>query len=315
MREYKITKDSDYSSIITSPYDNTTVATEGGAVKAFNKKITTTTGRKSTISYCKLNQVFPMNIIRDTQLSAEMDATVTMNVDDNDDVAIGDRVIMGEVASGKTIKVTAVNPGSVDNRLTLSEAITAADNQPVKFIRTETYNLNLYPKTGTTLNSSLSSTNPIITATQYTNPILTISTTESDSHYANPASVTYIGRVNKLGHELKNLIGAVDGGSGVAITNITDKHYFKITYSLTNTSGGRTFSKVKDPVWSITSSTTSDWTNSVPGDNGGTHLEMFNITSSGAGTTSYTITVDVLVKKFGTSDVTMNLNLSTIVTG
>ena len=52
----------------------------------------------------------------------------------------------------------------------------------------------------------------------------------------------------------------------------------------------------------------------MPADNGGTHIEIFNIAVTGIGTTTFTLTADVLIKKWGTQDVTMNLDLDQIIT-
>jgi hypothetical protein len=45
--------------------------------------------------------------------------------------------------------------------------------------------------------------------------------------------------------------------------------------------------------------------------NGGTHIEIVNIVTT-YGTPSATLKADVIVKKFGTADVTMVLNLDDI---
>ena len=59
--------------------------------------------------------------------------------------------------------------------------------------------------------------------------------------------------------------------------------------------------------------TTSHWTNSVAADNGGTKISIFNITQAGTGTGTYTITADVIIYKWGTKRVTMNLDLDQII--
>ena len=41
----------------------------------------------------------------------------------------------------------------------------------------------------------------------------------------------------------------------------------------------------------------------------GTHIEIFNIAIGGTGTSTATVTADVLVKKMGTKDVTMTIDL------
>ena len=57
--------------------------------------------------------------------------------------------------------------------------------------------------------------------------------------------------------------------------------------------------------------TSSDFDNDTIANNGGTHIEMFNLNtslnSSGTANTIATITFDVLIKKFGDRDVHINL--------
>ena len=88
-------------------------------------------------------------------------------------------------------------------------------------------------------------------------------------------------------------------------------YLFRATYTLTATSG--TFRDIKTPVWSKTDSPVSDWSNSVPANNGGTEIDIYSISVSGNTTTTYSIVFDVLIHKWGTDDVTMNINLDNIV--
>ena len=82
---------------------------------------------------------------------------------------------------------------------------------------------------------------------------------------------------------------------------------------LTSTGGHGDVDKLKTPAFSNTDQTVSDWTNSVAADNGGTEISIVNIAETGDGTGTYTITADVIVKKWGTEHVKMNLDLDTIV--
>ena len=313
-----ITKASDITnSIINDPEYAIDVFTPYGTITGINKRIPKTS-LKSRLNYCEFSQDFPMNVIKETTLSSGMSNTATMNVTSNADVQVNDRVIMGQIAGGKTIKVTELNPGSVANRLTLSDNITADNGSTVKFIRTETYDINIYPKDGVALGPNISIEKPLYTIKQITNPILKFALTSSDC--TNPGNVVYAGRVNANGKDLNNLSGAVSGTNAV-VTNYSTKNRFKITYTLSATSGNWRAVDATLPKWSSTDSTASSWTNSVYKDvvskygastvagNGGTHVEIFNITSSGTTTSTLTLVLDILVKKFGTDDVTMTLDL------
>jgi len=312
-----ITKASDItSSIINDPEYAVDVFTPYGTIIGINKRIPKTS-LKSRLNYCEFSQDFPMNVIAEPTLSSGMSNTTAMSVTSNASVAVGDRVIMGQIAGGKTIKVTVLNPAGA-NTLTVSDNITADNGSTVKFIRTETYDINIYPKHGVALGPNISIEKPLYTIKQITNPILKFALTSSSC--TNPGNVVYAGRVNVNGKDLNNLSGAVSGTNAV-VTNYSTKNRFKITYTLSATSGNWRAKDATLPKWSSTDSTASSWTNSVYKDvvskygastvagNGGTYVEIFNITSSGTTTGTLTLVLDILVKKFGTDDVTMTLDL------
>ena len=58
----------------------------------------------------------------------------------------------------------------------------------------------------------------------------------------------------------------------------------------------------------------SDWTNTVAGNNGGTEVLITGITIGSTGATTISITANVMIKKWGNSDVVMDLDLDKIVT-
>jgi hypothetical protein len=147
------------------------------------------------------------------------------------------------------------------------------------------------------LNSNLEQAPPQGIIYQYINPTLTIRATTANGLLANQTNIVYTGRPNKKPGQLKNIKTVVE--------------FFQIDYTITN-SAGRAVSKVDDdPKWSSTVSTNSDWTNSLYSTNGGTHIEIVNIATT-YGTPSATLKADVIVKKFGTADVTMVLDLDDI---
>ena len=319
-----ITKSTDeaYSVINPSLAPTTNIFTPAGTITGIRKKITSyntdlnNMDNSNIISSCTFFQKFSMNTVAETTLSGGISSTA-MSVASNSGVAIGDKVIMEKIPGGKTIKVTAIDPSGA-NTLTVSESITADINSTVKFVRNETYNLNVYPRNNTVLGPNISITKPNFTIKQYNNPILKLVTTSSSG--VNPGDVIYVGRANKSGYYLKNDQGAI-GGANATITNYSNKNNFKITYTLAATSNNWRHKDTTLPKWSSTDSTASSWTYSVYKDivsrygastiagNGGTHVEISNITASGLSSSTLTLTMDVCVKQWGTDDVTMTLDL------
>ena len=165
-----------------------------------------------------------------------------------------------------------------------------------------TYHINVTPKSPTILNSNLTQSMPQVILTQNINPTLTFSATTGTGGTKistnTPSDITYIGRPNKKPFEIKNNKKVVS--------------YFNISYSLTHTSGaGNAVTLDATPKWSSTDASNSDWSNSVVATNGGTHVEIVDMVAT-AGDPTATFTATVLIKKFGTSNVDMELDLSNI---
>ena len=88
---------------------------------------------------------------------------------------------------------------------------------------------------------------------------------------------------------------------------------FSYVYTVRDTTG-TTFTTADLPVWSMTDAS-SDWDQNVTGH--GNVIELFNIAIARSGTPSNTIatvTGDVVIKKFGTANVTFNLDSSEFLT-
>ena len=169
---------------------------------------------------------------------------------------------------------------------------------------------------------------------QHMNPILTLKTittwsnatvdTTSSGTYVtfnngNPILKTYTGRYNKRSSEIN---------SGSVAKSFLTTHVFKASsgaFALRSGSDG-SGGTLGAPVYSIVSGEESDWTNSRPLDddadgfvgNGGTILEITGIsvvistTSSSNDTLTLKYYVDI--EKWGTKDVTMQLNVDHIAT-
>lgn len=163
----------------------------------------------------------------------------------------------------------------------------------------EKYNIEVIPKNTTILNSNLAQIGPQVILDQFKDPVLTLTTSLGGIATNNPSNIVKNGKPNSKPERLTHIK--------------TINEIFQISYSLTHTSGaGNTVSRAgATPKWSSAKSADSHWTNSVKEDNGGTHIEIINMVAT-AGDPTATFTADVVVKKFGNEDVTMNLDLSQI---
>lgn len=172
---------------------------------------------------------------------------------------------------------------------------------------TDTYNINIYPKNGTTLGSGIPITRPHYIINQYANPTLTLNTTTANPKIVITAAtaITYTGEPNTLAHKIPDR------------TNY--KKRFSINWALTR-DGGDFQSIVRQPRFSSTDSSLSDFTNSLYNSSAttpayhGTHIEIFNLVATIVNTASATITADVLIKKWGTGNVTMSLPVASFFT-
>ena len=164
----------------------------------------------------------------------------------------------------------------------------------------EIYHINVTPKDSTILSSNLPQTAPQGIIYQYINPTITLVGTFSGSS-GRVTDIVYIGRPNKKPGKLKHI-------KTIAET-------FQINYQLTH---GSAINKASTITWSSTG--TSSWTNSAYDSasttptNHGNHIEIVNIVHTATGATTASLTADVIVKKFGTKDVTMTINLDTFFT-
>jgi len=162
----------------------------------------------------------------------------------------------------------------------------------------EIYHINVTPKGSTILNSNLEQAPPQGIIYQYINPTITFNT-DAGTNYTVTSKTTLAvtGRPNKKPSNLKHIK--------------TVKEIFSFTYVYTRT-GGHTFTRSDLPVWSMTDAS-SDWDQNVTGH--GNVVQIFNIAIAlSSADTIATVTGDILIKKFGTANVTFNLDSSEFLT-
>ena len=114
------------------------------------------------------------------------------------------------------------------------------------------------------------------------------------------------GRIVVDGHAVVDNVFRGKSGSG---RKIYKAKYILTGRTVTTKSGGGN----GIPIFSNEDQSKSDWTNSVWYKNGGTMVEIYNIKATGSGTTTYTLTFDLLIEAFGNSDVSMVMDLDTVV--
>tara|TARA_R100000700_G_C3175727_1_gene150598 strand:- start:482 stop:2338 length:1857 start_codon:yes stop_codon:yes gene_type:complete len=302
------------------------INTPWGVVKGLHKKIITRGRRKrGAIGYCNIIQEFPASneIIRTTTAHgggiSGTDATFASIAD----VKVGDRLFMDAIPTNTVVKVASLTSGV---RCQLDTSVTAAGSAAAVFRRQESYDINIYPRAGTTLGSRIPIQKPHYTITQYKNPVLKLTATTTNSKITAPADVSVTGRPNTLSSRLREslTVTAASGTSVVAYHKAGKdrgrRDFFRLTYTVAST---HAVSKTKDPSFvnenkydnygALTSS--SDWTNSIASENGGTRIIIGSVVSSIASSPShvYTLSFDVLIEKFGTEDTTMVLDLDNLI--
>ena len=301
---FTVTDDVDKKSIIEqrlvdSTYFPTTKVLNPvyGEIDAINKKF------EGGTTYCEYRQYFPP--YNSTVLTTAINmggglSGTTATFDALTNVRVGDRLKMDTISTGDTVTVTALNSST---EAVLSQSVTAADDAVANFIREQKYFINLFPLNGTIFGRNIPSEEPHFTIEQHMDPVLRLTVSETDGGYTGPTTVfTKTGKANAFAYEIRDRENYPEG---------TTSSYFKISYS-------RAVAPTEGiPTWSSTDASASMWTNSVSADNGGTQIEITNIKTVGlpsgvAGT--ITLTADVHVIKWGTEDVTMNLDLDQIIT-
>ena len=237
---------------------------------------------------------------------AEFDLSVTKNSDNTSIMdttkSIGDLTITSVIHNVNGL-VNGINKTLPKRNTNDSFSVFEFEQEFPNDSSNEAYHINITPKNGTVLNSKLSQSMPQAVINQYINPTITLTTDNTTSGFAytvttNP-TIAHKGRPNKRPDQLSFMREIVD--------------FFSFTYVYTKGGSGTSFSTADTPTWDSSdlssSTTTSDWIESVSSH--GNEIEIFNIAIALSDTnTVATVTGDVAIKKFGTADVTLNLDSS-----
>tara|TARA_R100000655_G_scaffold109914_1_gene166325 strand:+ start:8377 stop:9942 length:1566 start_codon:yes stop_codon:yes gene_type:complete len=161
----------------------------------------------------------------------------------------------------------------------------------------EIYHINVTPKGSTILNANLTQTAPQGIIYQYINPTVVFNTDAgTDYTVTSKTALSIIGRPNKKPGRLKHIK--------------TIKEIYSFTYVYTKGHGTTKFTTANVPTWSMTD-TSSNWDQSST--DHGNIVEIINIALSKDDETTptvITVTGDIIIKKFGTANVTFNLDSS-----
>ena len=262
-----------------------------------------------------INQRFPMvPLVRKTAINGSMAASGATQIifSDLTDVSVGDQLFMS-ATSAKAVKVVELNPGGSNvNECTVSQSVTAADESVVEFRKSTTYNIHV--TTTDSLNANLPTTNPMYTLNQYLYPQLTMrasttARTYSINSQAIPGSGTqtydfvYSGRPLKKSSKLRDTSLITKNTTISYVADSTDTDAITV---------------IKTPSFSNIDSSVSDWTNTVPSENGGTYVVITPSTpvlstADGHANNACTISFVLTVLEWGSEDVVMELDLDNII--
>jgi len=227
-------------------------------------------------------------------VGAEFDLTITKASDNTSimsaDLANADIIhIPAGLIRGLNKTLTSSNTGQLFESFEFNQIFPSASAN-------EIYHINVTPKGSTILNANLTQAAPQEIINQYINPTVTFNT-DAGTNYTvtSKTALSIIGRPNKKPGRLKHIK--------------TIKEIYSFTYVYTKTSGTR-FSTTDLPVWSMTDAS-SDWDQSVT--DHGNIVEIINIALSKndeSTPTVITVTGDIIIRKFGTANVTFNLDSS-----
>lgn len=160
----------------------------------------------------------------------------------------------------------------------------------------ESYYIHLIPDGSTSLGASV----PVdgkYHLNQYVNPTLTLSTSTTQA-FDLPDDIVVVGEPFKTGSQLDYK------------RDFEQLFYFSMVITAT---AGNQLQKLRNAAFNNVLQVDSDWSNSVPDGNGGTRVSIYNIETKNLSATEISITGKVLINIFGGSDVTMTLDLDSII--
>ena len=305
--------DSDGNSTLPESVSNSTTTLSDGSVVPCISSSTNSSGVYSFEYY------FPRipRVIK-TAINGSMAVSGASKIifDDLTGVEVGDQIFTKSITKNKAVKVITLNPdGDNVNECTLSESITAADDVVVDFRRSRQYNLNITSTSG--LSASIPTTNPTYILNQNTDTIFKLRLNKTLTNYT-ISDGTKTSSASDTSFDI--IFSAISGYVDKNKTNryketVSSEHSVELVF---NIHGGRsTFNLLKTPVFNTNefaiSDRASDFTNANTSKNGGSIFNISNISAELSSANSVcTILFDLRINKFGTQDITVELDLDNI---
>ncbi len=251
-----------------------------------------------------INQKFPSTEAIRAKTNVAKSSASFISVDSNTGIRKDDKAYARGFTNLQSPIVNTIAGANTVNLLTDGSAasVTIADNEIVTFKRKKAYSVELIPSLSSTLGSNVTSS---YTLMQYPKSTLklrlyTAGTAFTITHFNDVATglsagaehdSVYIGEVNR------------PMSSGV----ITVKYLLDIVNS-------DNFTAVSTPKFNKIKQDISNWTNSVPEDNGGTNISMFSFSKTALNANTITLTFKFKINTIGKEDVMMVLDLDNILT-
>jgi len=278
-------------------FNSTITSNTGAIIKAFEGKISKTGFYDCDVLFSRA----PIILTTAVNVGGGVTNAAQVTFDSLAGVKVGDQLLSNFVEPYKSVKVKSIDSEFV---CTLSRPITAADDTAVSFIANANYNFLI--ESTDSLGSNIPTTSPNFIFKQFVTPVLTLKgSTSAGSFSINGGSV---------GADVEEYYDGVANANFETVSRkLNYVSTFLISYSLVR-DAGKTFSLIKQPVFSL-DETISDFTNTNPSLNGGTELSVSRPkVTIASDTLSCTITARAQILKWGTSDVTVELDLDQIVT-
>ena len=263
-------------------------------------------------------QKFPSNIVKRTRIDGAKSAQTVIDFDNIKELKVGDRMTASGIHKAYPTKLTVKTSNT---RATFDRSMTVADEADVFFKRTRFYSIDLIPDLCSPFSSSIPTTDPTYRLYQYDHVILTMKHSIAGTNYTithNNSATTSLSAGDELeieysGKPLSSNMSSKKTNLGMS--SFLNKKIQKVSILLDLVDAGHNFTAIKTPTFNTKTQKRSDWTNSVPDENGGTRLRLSRF-SHNLTTASNTVTLTYYfeILKLGTKDVTMELDLDSILT-
>ena len=297
-------------SILTPRSNNTTAYNYGQELKV----LTGTIGSSGKYSFL---QKFPSNVINRTRIDGTKSSATVIDFVDIAANKVGDRMYGKGIHKTFPTKLTTKTSST---RSTFNRAMSVANNADIFFKRSRFYSIDLIPELCSTLSSSVPTTETTHRLFQFFDPIFTMKHSIAGTNYTithNNSTTTSLGSGAELELEYtgksfsKNVL---KNKNNLGMGSYLGKRVQTVSMLLDLVDASHTFDGVTIPKFSNIDQAKSTWTNSVTNDNGGTEVNVWGFTHSAVGANTITLTYYFEIKKFGIKDITMELDLDSILT-